>query len=691
MKIVFCVMLLAVWSNLCFTQEQRVIDSLMHELPKNRQDTSRALLMDLIAYNYRNNNLDSAVSYAQKTLELSTKIDFAKGTALALNRLAHSSRFSGNLSKSLDLSYKALLLAEKHFLEEEKAIILSEIAYIYSDLEDHQTAFTYHKKAKAIIEKINLSDKRRYCFNLLMIGIQFAITDQPDSANYYFQKSLEAYQVNKIEVSPQVYEELGNVQFKLGNMPLALSYYQKSLQALTPSINYFSLSKTLLALSKYYQKINQLDSSIFYAQKSLGAAQLISSKNKRIGPAAIQLSKLYETINTDEAFRYYKIAVEIQDSLYGKNSLESIQTIAAQEEERKRAIEANRTKYEYQLKQYGLLTGLGVFLLLAFILYQNNKKQKAANRLLHQQKEEINQKSQQLEISLSTLKSTQAQLIQSEKMASLGELTAGIAHEIQNPLNFVNNFSEVSNELIKEMQDELKKGNVEEGCLIADDIEQNLVKINHHGLRASSIVKGMLDHSRTSIGVKELIDISALADEFLRLSYQGIRAKDNNFYATLETHFDPDLPLISLIHQDFGRVLLNLINNAFYAVNEKAKLGMEDYQPTVTISTRKLENAIEINVKDNGKGIPESIREKIFQPFFTTKPTGQGTGLGLSLSYDIVKAHGGHIEIKSNYCSPSGPPGGISDVPSVDEGNTDPFGRGSGSEFIIFLPIKTNG
>jgi signal transduction histidine kinase len=261
---------------------------------------------------------------------------------------------------------------------------------------------------------------------------------------------------------------------------------------------------------------------------------------------------------------------------------------------------------------------------------------------------------QQVDNALVELKQTQQQLVQSEKMASLGELTAGIAHEIQNPLNFVNNFSEVSNELIKEIQDIRHKtqdqGNKTEEDEILNDIASNLQKINHHGKRAADIVKGMLQHSRTSSGQKELTDINALADEYLRLAYHGLRAKDKSFNAKFETHLDPTLPKLNVIPQDIGRVLLNLINNAFYATSEKssyAKASEDKYEPTVIVSTKNLGNKIEISVKDNGNGIPDSIKEKIFQPFFTTKPTGQGTGLGLSLSYDIVKAHGGELKVET--------------------------------------------
>ena len=263
------------------------------------------------------------------------------------------------------------------------------------------------------------------------------------------------------------------------------------------------------------------------------------------------------------------------------------------------------------------------------------------------QAKEIKKAYDELGVAHTNLKSTQSQLIHSEKMASLGELTAGIAHEIQNPLNFVNNFSEVSNELIDEMNEEMEKGDLEEAKTIADDIKQNLEKINHHGKRADAIVKGMLQHSRSSSGVKEPTDINALADEYLRLAYHGLRAKDKNFNAKFETDFDVKLVKVNVIPQDIGRVVLNLITNAFYAVNERKKLDQKGYEPTVIVTTKKERDKALISVKDNGNGIPKKVLDKIFQPFFTTKPTGQGTGLGLSMSYDIVKAHGGELTVET--------------------------------------------
>ena len=261
-------------------------------------------------------------------------------------------------------------------------------------------------------------------------------------------------------------------------------------------------------------------------------------------------------------------------------------------------------------------------------------------------KELIGQK-QELQKALDDLKAAQLQLIQSEKMASLGELTAGIAHEIQNPLNFVNNFSEVNKELLAEMNDAIDKGDYNEVKALATDISGNQEKINFHGKRADGIVKGMLQHSRTSSGQKELTDINLLCDEYLRLAYHGLRAKDKTFNAKFETQFDESIGKINVVPQDIGRVILNLINNAFYAVSEKKKTAVDNYEPTVSVSTKKAGNNTKIKVVDNGSGIPQKVVDKIFQPFFTTKPTGQGTGLGLSLSYDIIKAHGGELKVET--------------------------------------------
>ncbi|MBK9044953.1 MAG: two-component sensor histidine kinase [Saprospiraceae bacterium] len=366
----------------------------------------------------------------------------------------------------------------------------------------------------------------------------------------------------------------------------------------------------------------------------------------------------------DSAFKYLQLA-NIERAVFTKKTISNLATFQQVLLKRQLALkDLTRQKIEAEgrMRMYILLTALFVFVAFGVVLLYSYLQKKKANVLLASQKEEI-------QITLLRLKSTQAQLIQSEKMASLGELTAGIAHEIQNPLNFVNNFSEVSNELIDEMKDEIKKGNYEEVSAIADDVKQNLTKINHHGKRADAIVKSMLEHSRIGTGQKEITDINVLCDECIRLAFHGLRAKDKSFNASFETHFDSTLPNIKVVPQDIGRVLLNIINNAFYAVSEKSKVESSKadvhYEPKVTIGTTSMGNMVEIKISDNGDGIPEHIKEKIFQPFFTTKPTGQGTGLGLSLSYDIVKAHGGELKVYSK--------------------------MNEGSLFVINLPVeKTN-
>jgi len=295
--------------------------------------------------------------------------------------------------------------------------------------------------------------------------------------------------------------------------------------------------------------------------------------------------------------------------------------------------------------QYFVIGGLALIVIavlwIAVAQWSHNKQKQKANLLLQRQKSKV-------ESTLLDLQATQAQLIQSEKMASLGELTAGIAHEIQNPLNFINNFSDVNRELIEEAGVEMDQGNMSQAKSILHHVKENEDKINHHGKRADSIVKGMLQHSRTSNGVKLPTDINKLADEYLRLAYHGLRAKDKTFNAVLTTDFDEQIGSASVIPQDIGRVMLNLINNAFYAVDEKSKQALNTYQPTVSLITKRIDNKVEITVSDNGNGISQKVLDKIFQPFFTTKPTGQGTGLGLSLSYDIIKAHGGELKVKTN-------------------------------------------
>ncbi|MBK7678684.1 MAG: GHKL domain-containing protein [Chitinophagaceae bacterium] len=408
------------------------------------------------------------------------------------------------------------------------------------------------------------------------------------------------------------------------------------------------LIQTYLLRAEIFNQKQEFDSSLNYAHKARLTAEEVGLKSS-IAQTYSVLANAYRTLNKqDSGYYYLKQAAPLVDSLnkIEKNNLIRYQNILFTENQNLQKIEQEKTANQNRIRIISLLGTLGFILLVALLLYRNNRQKQKSNRVL--------------ETTLTNLKSTQAQLIQSEKMASLGELTAGIAHEIQNPLNFVNNFSEVNKELAVELEEEIDKGNYSDAKAIAKDIRDNEEKINHHGNRAAAIVKGMLQHSSSSSGVKEPTNINALADEYLRLAYHGLRAKDKSFNATMKTDFDESIRDINIIPQDIGRVILNLITNAFYVIDEKKKQQLAGYEPTVEVSTRKESNKVLISVKDNGNGIPQKILDKIFQPFFTTKPTGQGTGLGLSLSYDIVKAHGGELKVETK--------------------------EGEGSEFIIQLP-----
>jgi len=371
------------------------------------------------------------------------------------------------------------------------------------------------------------------------------------------------------------------------------------------------------------------------------------------------LAELYEEVGDGKmAAETYRNYIEMQEEILAEQAEYRASSFELEQEMNERALSIANLENENKLSSLvrNFTIGLAfVLLILALAVYNRYRTKQRDNKVLSE--------------TLSSLKSAQAQLIQSEKMASLGELTAGIAHEIQNPLNFVNNFSEVSQELIDEMAEEIAKGDLKEVKELSADIKGNLEKITHHGKRADAIVKGMLAHSRSGKGEKAPTDINALAEEYLKLSYHGLRAKDKSFNADFKTDFDPNLPKISVVPQDIGRVLLNLINNAFQAVSAQA-LAKADraYKPTVTVKTQlSTSDQILVTIEDNGPGIPSDIKDKIFQPFFTTKPTGQGTGLGLSLSYDIIKAHGGEITCKS------------------EEGKGLPADQ-AGTEFIIKLP-----
>ena len=500
--------------------------------------------------------------------------------------------------------------------------------YYYSG--DYTKALKYYLKYKSDSDKIITG----------IIGETYYHLGRLDSAFFYISK---AYQIDKKDSwhwsVPYYYMAL--IEAKQGKFKDALDNYRLGL-LYSRNINQ-DIANGYNGIAVVFKQMGQVDSAVYYAKEAMKVAQK-ESLTPNVLDASALLTELYIKKNTDSAFKYQRIMLATKDSLFSEEKIKQLQNLSFNEQMRQQelqqAIQQAQLKYRNRLNVYILLAGLLILLIVALGLWRRNIYKQKSFALLHKQKEQI-------ESTLTQLKATQSQLIQSEKMASLGELTAGIAHEIQNPLNFVNNFSEVNAELLTEMKDEIEKGNMDEVKSIANDVIENEEKINHHGKRADAIVKGMLQHSRSSTGIKESTNINALADEYLRLSYHGLRAKDKEFNATMKTNFDNAIGKINIIPQEIGRVLLNLYNNAFYAVTEKKKLNIENYEPMVSVSTKKIDNYITITVKDNGNGIPQKIVDKIFQPFFTTKPTGVGTGLGLSLSYDIVKVHGGEIRVQS--------------------------------------------
>ena len=658
MKRFILLILLFIATTVSFGQN-KLTDSLKYLLSFAQEDTTRVLTMAELGLQFRNSNPDSSIIYGRKALALAKQIRFQKGEALALSNIGLAMREKGDLPAALELEIQALQIAEENNYVNELAFGLRRVGLVYMDLRNYSVALTY--LYRALHKHKSVKYERGIAIEHMNLGMTYEYMDKLDSALFHIQKA-EAGKNYIEDLYPEVNRVFGNIYAKKGNKELALHYYNKGIQAGLKLNDLRTISFINADVAGMFRRVNETDSSIAYAKKGVEYGQRASYKKGILFSSTI-LSELYDSIDPKVALHYYKIAAAAKDSLFGAGNIQTIQSLISNEEARQKEIELAKAAYQNQLKKYGLLTGLGLFLIIAFILYRNNREKQRTNKVL--------------EATLNNLKSTQSQLIQSEKMASLGELTAGIAHEIQNPLNFVNNFSEVNEELLSELKDELSKGKMEDVIALANDAIENQKKINHHGKRADAIVKGMLQHSRASSGTKEPTDINALCDEYLRLSYHGLRAKDKSFNAIpinigIETNFDPTIEKFNIIPQDIGRVILNLINNAFYAVNEKKeKLAHENYEPTVTVITKKLNvrpddsvgrGKIQIIIKDNGSGIPESVKDKIFQPFFTTKPTGQGTGLGLSLSYDIVKAHGGEIKVVTI--------------------------QGSGTDFIIDLPME---
>jgi len=606
------------------------IDSILQQVEKETKTDARDSLI-LTIFSTQIDGFPHLGLYTyEKLYSLSERKKDEVIKAFALCFAGSGYRLSGNYIKGPEFHNRAVAAAEKTGNPIVLALSKILMAHLYKDREDYKKATQLYLAANQI--NPSLPNARKIIMwsrgNLSRVYLD---NNQLDSSLYYALNittgSDTAFYLQRS------YPEVASTYSKMGNMAEATKYFYLAISVAEQSLLTKQTQLLYLSFAEHFRRTHQIDSSLHYAKKALALVDNTAFSYLSLAPAKL-LMDIYQQTNADSTLKYLKIYTAANDSLNSKRTNEQLQMMTFEENQRQQNALTKKTAYQNKVRATFLWAGLLLFSLIAIFLYRNNLQKQKANKAL--------------EKSLAELKATQSQLIQSEKMASLGELTAGIAHEIQNPLNFVNNFSEVSKELIDEINIELDKGEFEEAKAIANDIKQNLEKINHHGKRADAIVKGMLQHSRSSSGVKEPTDINALCDEYLRLSYHGLRAKDKSFNAIMRTDFDASLEKINIIPQDIGRVVLNLLTNAFYVVDEKKKSGLENYEPTVSISTKKIADKVEIKVTDNGNGIPQKVLDKIFQPFFTTKPTGQGTGLGLSLAYDIVKAHGGELKVETN-------------------------------------------
>lgn len=651
MKKYSCLFILFFVVRVIFAQPTNPLlaDSLKKELLMAKHDTLKVLILEKLTGCYTSVNPTLALRYGREGWSIADRIRYDKGKILCAITSGHIMVSTSDYAEALTKLVEAIHLCEKNKMDNELVSVYFNLSLLYSNQKQFPEALEYLAKAKKIQNKYHFSNNEN-ALNLTS-GYVYKDMGKNDSALIFFQRAYKYAIKNNIAIQfPAITFYIGSSFWKIQQKDSALKYFRKSLSYKAT----YNEGRVFYGLASIFKTTNQTDSSIFYAKKALAHSHEYKYLVTAINSAQI-LSEQYEKKNDlKEALKYYKIASFDKDSLSNQEKARQIERLSYEEKERevigKRREAARQLAFENQIKIYSLIAVLLVLGIVSFILFRNNKNKQRANTLLHTQKTEIDLQREKAENALVELKATQNQLIQAEKMASLGELTAGIAHEIQNPLNFVNNFSEMSVELAHELNEEIDKEAIDKDLVkeILSDLTQNQQKINHHGKRASSIVKGMLEHSRTSTGVKELTDINALADEYLRLSYHGLRAKDKSFNSDFKTDFDKNLPKVEVIPQDFGRVLLNLINNAFYAVKDIPHLQGVEYLGKVIVSTQKIDNQIVIKVTDNGTGMSEATKAKIFQPFYTTKPTGEGTGLGLSLAYDIItKGHGGTIEVET--------------------------------------------
>lgn len=678
------------------TQTLRADLDKLAEMPGYATDTTYLNKANALGFMLAESNPDSAFVFLKKQLQLCREANFKKGEAEALKNYGNALQNKGDFKESIEYYDEALTIARS--LSDEKLVpgILNNIGLVYYNLGNYTEALNNFYEAIKGSDLIgNANVKAAAINNVAMIYFEQGKLEEAKSkytemlaiyksignkgrvilaynniGDVELRQNHPAEALKNLKIghqsalalnSPEFIEmtsrTLADIYSAMDSLDIAEDLYRRSIVLAKENSYGVPHAHSTIGLAKLFYKKGELVEALNFANEGLGQAESMGHP-MLIRDANELLSKIYEgEKDFDKALKSFKLFKRYNDSIHTSQSQRLAATLEAEYEFSKKALEYEKANLRQKWLIFSAFGGIAVFLMILFLVYRNRSKLNRAYRSLQEKTNEVEIKNEKLETALTQLKSTQAQLIQAEKMASLGELTAGIAHEIQNPLNFVTNFSELSTEMLQEIREERDKSLALQDQALVDvllgDISVNLGKINQHGKRADSIVKGMLQHSRTSTGEKISTDLNALINEYLRLSFHGLRAKDKTFVADFVTDLDPQLPKAEVIPQDISRVLLNLFNNAFYACgNSEYRKTHPDLKPLVTVSSRVTGNEsanrrIQITVSDNGPGIADSIIDKIFQPFFTTKPSGQGTGLGLSLSYDVVKTHGGELKVKS--------------------------------------------
>ena len=609
--------------------------------------------------------LPTARNFFQDAERLARQHRAWSNVAEALRRLSDTERQLGNYAPALEYASRSLDYAQQSGQRQSQALSQLQLGLIYVQVGEYEQALPYLNKVLAAFRQ--QPTHRVVAVALNAIGENHRYRGNWSEALRYYQRALAINRTNGDSITLALHSgNLAYVYEKQGRRAEALAVAQRAFDYLRQNESPEGVAWLGSVLGQIYLSLNRPDRAVDYARQSLLVASNTGVKEYSRDASRVLAAAHARRGDWAEAYRYQSLFVAYRDSTSGEQTQRRLAALRLNQEldkkqnqialiEQTRSLEARETHRQKILLTWALV-GMLLSAVLAVVFWNTNRQRHRANRLLERQRRDLQR-------TLDDLKVAQAQLVQSERLASLGELTAGIAHEIQNPLNFVNNFSEVSAELVTEIRQERQKADQRDEVLIEEllgDLENNLEKITFHGQRASGIVRSMLEHSRGSTGEKRPVDLNALAEEYLRLAYRGFRTKDNTFTCELKTNLDPRLGTVRVASQEMGRVLLNLFSNAFYAVQQRQRSGQPDshghpYRPVVGLTIRKIAPPpqqagirVEIQVRDNGVGIPEAIRQKIFQPFFTTKPTGEGTGLGLSLSYDIVtKGHGGTLTVVS--------------------------------------------